>query len=100
MRTFELFRRVAAVSLVMSLSSIPAGAQDADTTSRQAIVADTQAAKVPTLQPYTPSSFERVITNVQNTVLIDVTKWHPFFQNSYSGGGFSPGIGYGGSSAL
>src|SRR4051812_8698337 len=94
MRSFKTFHRAAAVLLLVSLASIHASAQDADPTTRQAIVTDIQAAKVPTLRPYIPSSFERTITMVQDTLLVDATKWHPFFQNSYTGGGFSPGVGY------
>ena len=69
-------------------------AQAADTESRQAIEEQAQATKSTRLRPYVRSALERVITRAETMLLNGPTKWHPFFENSYSGGGFAPGIGY------
>lgn len=53
-----------------------------------------QATKSTTLHPYVPSALERVMTRTEAMLLNGPTGWHPFFENSYSGGGFAPGIGY------
>jgi len=81
------------VSLIGLLAS-PAFAQSSDGESRQAIVEQAQAVKSTSLTPYVPTTFERVTTRIQNTLANGVTKWHAFFQNAYTGGGFAPGVGY------
>jgi len=93
MRTFGFLLMPPTVLLAGLLAS-PASAQSTDSESRQAIVEQAQATKSTTLRPYVPSALERVITRVESTLLNGATKWHPFFENSYSGGGFAPGIGY------
>jgi hypothetical protein len=93
MRTFE-FSLIAPAVVLASLLASPTLAQSTDEESRQAIVEQAQATKSTTLRPYVPSLFERVVTRAENTLLNGPTKWHPFFENSYSGGGFAPGIGY------
>jgi len=93
MRTFASSLTPPAVLLATLLAS-PAFGQSTDTESRQTIVAQAQATKSATLRPYVPSLFERVVTRAETTLLNGPTKWHPFFEPSYSGGGFAPGIGY------
>lgn len=93
MHTFRPSRIPAAVLLV-ALAASPALAQSSDNDSRQAIVEGAQATKSTTLRPYVPSAAERWVTRAQNMLLNGPTKWHPFFENSYSGGGFALGIGY------
>jgi hypothetical protein len=93
MRTFGISLMPRAVVLAGLLAS-PAFAQSTDSGSRQAVVEQEQATKSTTLQPYVPSGLERGVTRVENMLLHGPTKWHPFFENSYSGGGFAPGVGY------
>jgi len=93
MRTF-VFSLTPFVVLLAGLVASPAFAQSTDPDSRQATVEQEQATKSTTLHAYVPSVFERVVTRAENTLLNGATKWHPFFQNSYGGGGFAPGIGY------
>jgi len=93
MRTFRVSPTSGAVLLVAMLAS-PVFAQSSETESRQATVEQAQATKSTTLRPYVRSRVERVVTRAETTLLNGPTKWHPFFENSYSGGGFSPGIGY------
>src|SRR5678816_3269459 len=93
MRTFKFSLMTPAVVLASLLAS-PTSAQSTDEESRQAIVEQAQTTKSTTLHPYVPSVFERMVTRAENTLLNGPTKWHPFFENSYSGGGFAPGIGY------
>jgi hypothetical protein len=93
MRTFH-FSFIAPAVVLASLLASPTFAQSSDEESRQAIVEQAQTTKSTTLHPYVPSLVERVVTRAENTLLNGPTKWHPFFENSYSGGGFAPGIGY------
>src|SRR5258705_8538396 len=93
MRPFRFSLAATAVLLVAPLTS-PAIAQSTDGESRQAIVEQAQTEKATALRPYVPTTFERVVTRVQDTLLNQTIKWHPFFENAYSGGGFAPGVGY------
>jgi surface antigen Omp85-like protein len=93
MRSARCIPLLIAVPLI-GLWPLPATAQSSETESRQATVEQVQAAKSTMLAPYTAAPFERVISRFENTQSNGVTSWHPFFQNSYSGGGFAPGIGY------
>src|SRR5262249_31063118 len=80
----------------ISLLAVPAIAQtqSAESDSRQAIVEQAQATKSASLKPYELGTFERVMTRIENGLINSVTGWHPFFENSYRGGGFAPGVGY------
>ncbi len=93
MRTFCFLFMPATMFLVGVLPS-PLLAQSTDNESRQAIVEQAQTTKSTMLAPYVPSTFERMVTRAENILLNGPTKWHPFFENSYSGGGFAPGVGY------
>ena len=93
MRTFRLSPLPPAILLIALIAS-PAFAQSTDNDSRQAIVEQEQTTKSTMLRPYVPSGVERVVTRVENQLLKGVDRWHPFFENSYSGGGFAPGVGY------
>jgi hypothetical protein len=94
MRSVELVRRGAILPLFVLAAASPSAAQAPETATRQGLVTEAQEAKVPTLRPYIPARFEKVVTRVQDTLLVNATNWHPFFQNSYRGGGFAPGVGY------
>jgi hypothetical protein len=93
MRTI-VFSLTSFAVLLAGLGASPAFAQSTDPESRQAIAEQEQAKKSTTLHPYVPSGLERVVTRTENMLLNGTTKWHPFFENSYAGGGFAPGVGY------
>jgi hypothetical protein len=61
---------------------------------RQGAIEQQQAAKVPQLHPITPSKGERIFANFDRLVQGGQLKWHPFFDNAYSGGGFTLGVGH------
>jgi hypothetical protein len=73
-------------------SAAPAFAQ-AEPATRQAVIEQEQAQKVPTLHPYVPGQAEALMNRAE-TLLVKGLKWHPFFNNAYSGGGFALGAGY------
>jgi hypothetical protein len=78
--------------LLAVLVPLTAAAQEAPAT-RQALIEQAQAEKVPTLRPYTPGTAERVFEQADALILGGTLKWHPFFNNAYSGGGFTLGAG-------
>src|SRR5262245_27161401 len=71
-----------------------AAAQAPPAETRQAIVEQTQADKVPTLQPYVPTTTERMITRVEDILTYRTVTWHPWFQSAAQGGGLPIGAGY------
>ena len=97
--------RLFVFAMMIGLLSTPAGAQAPATppagaaqpagpaTTREALIAQEQAAKVPTLAPYVPNAAERVFEKLDAIIEGGTLKWHPFFQSAYSGGGFTLGAG-------
>jgi len=67
--------------------------QTSTATTRQGAIEQEQAAKVPTLHPYTPSGAERYFERFDKLLAGGGLAWHPFFENAYSGGGFTLGAG-------
>jgi hypothetical protein len=68
--------------------------QAAQAPSREAAIEQEQAAKVAVLKPYTPAAGERWAQKAQDVLVNGGLKWHPFFENAYSGGGFTLGAGF------
>jgi len=61
---------------------------------RQAAIEQEQAAKVPNLHPYVPNKAESIFQRVDTILEGGTLRWHPFFENAYSGGGFTLGVGH------
>jgi hypothetical protein len=68
--------------------------QTSSASSRQAAIEQEQAAKVPTLHPYVPNKAERYFERFDKILQGGGLAWHPFFENAYSGGGFTLGVGH------
>ena len=68
-------------------------AQESETT-REAVIEQAQAEKVKALHPYEPGKAERLISRIEARYTGSALRWHPFFENAYSGGGFTLGVGY------
>src|SRR5262245_27805635 len=92
MRTIRL---VGATTLIAGLTwaAAPVAAQDANDGTRQAVVESAQAEKVKTLQPYAATSFERLMTRVEDILAYRTVTWHPFFQSAAHGSGLALGVG-------
>jgi len=69
-------------------------AQAPEPDSREAAIEGAQAEKVKDLHPYVPTDGEKVMTRIQDMLLNPTTRWRPFFENAYRGGGFALGAGY------
>ena len=81
-----------AIAALAGGSAAPAFAQEEPAT-RQAVIEQEQAQKVPLLHPYVPGQAEALMNRAE-TLLVKGVKWHPFFSNAYSGGRFALGVGY------
>src|ERR671924_2052908 len=93
MRTLRTLRLMAS----LALTSCPATsvlAQESQATTREGAIEQAQAEKVKTLHPYVPGKAERFMNKVEDVMVNGVPRWHPFFDNGYSGGGFALGVGY------
>jgi hypothetical protein len=61
---------------------------------RQAAIEQEQAAKAQVLHPYESNQAERIFHRLDTVLTGGRPRWHPFFDNAYSGGGFTLGIGH------
>lgn len=84
-------RKLAALIVVILGMVTSARAQEPAT--REAAIEQEQSDKVQDLHPYVPGKVEQFM-NRADQVLTTGLRWHPFFQNAYSGGGFTLGVGY------
>ena len=92
-RTAGVLRLFTLVALVACVAK-PLAAQESDATTRQAVIEQEQAAKVPTLHPYVLSKGEKLANKAEDILVSGGLHWHPFFTSAYSGGGFTLGMGY------
>jgi len=93
MPTVNLFGMCTTVAL-LAATVAPASGQTTEPDTRQAAIQQAESQKAATLQPYEPTGGERLMTKVENIFVHPTETWHPFFENAYRGGGFSPGLGY------
>jgi hypothetical protein len=76
------------------VASHDALAQTADASTRTGTLELAQAEKVKSLTPQEPEKFERLTAQAEAMLTRGGNHWYPFFENSYSGGGFPFGAGY------
>ena len=69
-------------------------AQQPEPATREAAIEQEQAEKAKNLHPYTESKTQEVVNRLEQIMTNGDLKWHPFFYNAYSGGGFAAGLGY------
>jgi len=69
-------------------------AQESQPATREATIEQEQAEKAKTLHPPVPSKTELVMNKFEDILAGARPRWHPFFDNAYSGGGFTLGAGY------
>ncbi len=62
--------------------------------SRAAAIADAERAKAEHMAPAAPGKAEAYVTRISDIFLSGEMHWHAFWQNAYSGGGFTLGAGY------
>jgi hypothetical protein len=85
----------AAIVLSLLIGGAPvAVAQVPEADARQTVIEEAQAQKSESLQPYVPSTGERLIGKVENAIVYPSDAWHPFLDSAYRGGGFALGAGY------
>ncbi len=85
----------AAVALTRATGVCAQEAQDQpEATSRAALIEEAEQAKFAKLTPAAPGKAEAYVTRISDAFLVGNLHWHPFFQNAYSGGGFTLGAGY------
>jgi hypothetical protein len=70
-------------------------AQDSsEASSRAALIEQAEQAKLDALAPAAPGKAEAYVARISDTFLSGQMHWHAFWQNAYSGGGFTVGAGY------
>ena len=93
MRSAGVWTLFAVVTLSAGPAS-PAVAQEPEAPTREASIAQAQAEKVKTQQPYVPGRMEALLNRAEDILVNGVPRWHPFFESAYYGGGFTLGAGY------
>jgi surface antigen Omp85-like protein len=93
MRAIGFFTIVTTVNLLFGTATA-SRAQTPEPDTREAAVEQAQSEKARNLHPYVPGRTEQLITKASNAFANPTTKWHPYFQNAYRGGGFALGAGY------
>src|SRR5262245_46694071 len=63
-------------------------------TTREGAIEQKQAEKAQESHPYESNAGERWAKKAQDILEGGGLHWHPFFENAYSGGGFTLGLGY------
>ena len=66
----------------------------AQTSTRQAAIEREEAAKATEVHPPVPNKGEKVFERLDKVLQGGRLTWHPFFENAYSGGGFTLGVGH------
>jgi hypothetical protein len=104
MRYSRVLKLVATVSVVLGTATAAAAqasnpdsaepSQTAQAQTRQAEIEREQAAKAKNLHPYVVNRAERIFQRVDTVLEGGTLRWHPFFENAYSGGGFTLGAGH------
>jgi hemolysin activation/secretion protein len=68
--------------------------QAAQEPTRQAAIEQEQSAKFKAQRPYAPNRGEQIFHHIDTILQGGRLRWHPFFENAYSGGGFTLGVGH------
>jgi hypothetical protein len=80
--------------IVSIVFAVPSLGRAQEPTTREGVIEQQQAGKVPTLKPYQPNAGEEWAQRAEDILTGGGTTFHPFFQSAYSGGGFTLGAGY------
>ena len=67
--------------------------QAAQPPTREEAIVQQQADKAKNLRPPVPNKGEKIFQQIDAMLTGSQLKWHPFFENAYSGGGFTLGAG-------
>jgi len=91
----RLSATIVTIAVLAAGSGSRAWAQEtASPTSREALLEQAEQAKAEQLTPAQPGKAEAYVTRISDTLLSGQMHWHAFWQNAYSGGGFTLGAGY------
>lgn len=96
-------RLIAVVLMALGLVRVPSasaqapavdGQQPPEASSRAESIEQQEQAKSEQLTPAAPGKAEAYVTRISDAFLAGNLHWHAFWQNAYSGGGFTLGAGY------
>jgi hypothetical protein len=87
-----MYRRAAVIMFAVLAQAAALAAQDAPT--REHAIEEAEQAKAEQLAPAKAGKAEAYVARISDTFLSGQMHWHAFWQNAYSGGGFTVGAGY------
>jgi hypothetical protein len=92
-----MLRTPASIATLLGLSLAIASATTVraqDIQSRTALIEDAEKIKSENMKPAEPGKAEAYVERISDAFLSGNMHWHAFWQNAYSGGGFTVGAGY------
>ena len=92
MRTPAVLKLFTVVGLAAGSTTAVLAQETAQT--RSAVIVQEQAEKAKILRPHQLNKGERLMNKAEDILVNGGLHWHPFMENSYSGGGFALGAGY------
>src|SRR6476659_4402809 len=87
-----MYRRAAVIMFAVLAQAAALAAQDVPT--RERAIEEAEQAKAEQLAPAKAGKAEAYVARISDTFLSGQMHWHAFWQNAYSGGGFTVGAGY------
>jgi hypothetical protein len=87
-----MYRRAAVIMFAVLANAAALAAQDPP--SREHAIEEAEQAKSELLTPAKAGKAEAYVARISDTFLSGQMHWHAFWQNAYSGGGFTVGAGY------
>src|ERR1044072_3113311 len=87
-----MFRRAAV--MVFAVLAHATALAPLDAPARERVIEEAEQAKFEALKPAAPGKAEAYVARISDMFLSGQMHWHAFWQNAYSGGGFTIGAGY------
>jgi len=95
MRLSGLFELCTSIALVVGAAGAAlAQPPEPKPESREAAIGTAAGEKAKNLQPYEVTMAEKVFKKIEARFTNQTVRWHPYFENAYTGGGFAAGAGY------
>jgi Omp85 superfamily domain len=86
--------RLLTVAVLSAGAATSVVAQEPEPATREAAIEQAQAEKDKLVHPYVPGKVEGFMNRAEDILVNGMPRWHPYFENAYSGGGFTLGAGY------
>jgi hypothetical protein len=80
--------------VISTATTVLAQSPEPQAETRQSTIENAAGEKSKSLHPYEVTFAEKVIAAIERPLTNQTVRWHPYFRNAYTGGGFAAGLGY------